>query len=210
MLFARSRRQLDRTATDLLDSTNRITALADILTAETQPAAKLRIALDQVHKTYDAVIKAIAIFEAAALDDDRASRREYAKLRGKRLKAIVRDGLGHCHLIHKAYYGKGGLEWWLSNNAPKRTQKRAERAFAKLVEADLTLFFSLRRVGDLLTNEASAIVNLFITSTPPAAKRRIVRAYERLAPLRRELDEGFEALHTLEQRVGYVHEVSST
>jgi hypothetical protein len=195
-----------RAAAELRDRTTRIRALADLLASESQPAAKLRNILIQVHKTYDAVNQAIETFESAATEDNTATRREFAKRARGRLRKLIRDGRGHCSRIDRAYHGNRGLRAWLEEHATERKVQQADRAFDMLTTADINLFDRLEQIGTLLTNEARAIGNLFVTGSPAAARRRILRGHGQLAALERELDKGIGVLQKVEQRVGYVHE----
>lgn len=193
-----------RAAADLRQATARISALADILAAEAKPAADLRATLKEVHKTYDAVNDAVAKFVAAAVSEGSASRRVFARFERGSLKKLIRDGRGHCHLIYQRYYGRRGLREWLKDRVTSRKLQEADRAFGRLAGADFGLFDDLARIGNILTNESRAIVNLLIADQEEASRRRIASGRKRLLPVERELEKGIRQLQTLEQRLGYV------
>ncbi len=74
--------------------------------------------------------------------------------------------------------------------------------------ADGDLFAALGEIGEVLTNESHAIVNLGLTGQDAAAVARLVRGRKALARLEGDLDTAMTELQELEQQLGYVPDVS--
>jgi hypothetical protein len=185
-----------------------IGSLRHILMSEAAPAAAMRATLVQVHKTYDAVNDAITEFVASIPSESGSvDRRVFAKYERGALRKQIRDGRGHCDLIAFHYGRAGGLREWLSDRATDAQLRKADETFGTLSMADGDLFAALGQIGEVLTNESRAIVNLGLTGQDAVAIARLLRGREALARLEGDLDTAMTELQELEQQLGYVPDV---
>jgi hypothetical protein len=193
-----------RAAKELRQVAEKIGPLDEILASETRPAKDVVSALDEVHDTYEAVSKAIEAFVQPAISKKAIDARPFTRMERGMLNRLIANGRGHCHRIATYYGRQGGLRDRLENLTTASKLKRMDEVFAKLSTADGDLFADLAGIGDVLTNESRAIVNLLITEQDKAARQRIILGRKRLQPLEKELEKGIRALERLERKLGYV------
>jgi hypothetical protein len=196
--------QSKRAARELRQVAEKIGVLGEILASETKASKDVVASLDEVHDTYDVVSEAIDAFVEAAVLRKTIDTRAFMKLERGRLRRLIANGRGHCTRIATYYGRQGGLRDWLESRTTARKLKQADEVFGRLSTADGDFFADLARIGEVLTNESRAIVNLLLMDQEKAVQNRIIAGRKRLQPLEKELEKGISALELLERRLGYV------
>jgi hypothetical protein len=193
-----------RAAGRLLELSNEAGTLGGILIPGRGPTRDLLGSLEQVHRTFEAVSGAISTFLAPAADTGSIDVRRYLAMERGSLSSEIERRRGHCTRIVE-YYGRvGGLRDWLVDQrlSPSKL-KTVDNAFAELGESDNDLFADLSRIGDVLTEEASAIVGLLLAGQQKLARARIRRGRQKLLPLEKELRHALSRMQKTQSSLGY-------
>jgi hypothetical protein len=80
--------------------------------------------------------------------------------------------------------------------------KEADETFSMLGTADGDLFRNMNDIGALLQNESAVIINMLAAGQNDAAKARILRARQRLKPLRDQLTDARRDLQQYRASLG--------
>jgi hypothetical protein len=199
---ARSQRGVDQARAVV----GRLRAQATMLKANPAAAEALTAALQGVARTYEAVGEAVETF-LTPIDRPRAmTLARYRPLATGRLTADIASRRGHCTRIAQAYIAEGGLRESLPQSIDPAALTELDELFSHLSTADDDLFAAMGEVGNGLTNEASAVVNLLLSGQKTAAMKRTRAAARRLAPLVRDLNRGQADLNRLAGELGLVFE----
>jgi hypothetical protein len=182
----------------------RISTLGGILIPGHGPTKDLLGSLEQVHHTFEVVSSAIATFLKPAGRAGSIALKPYLAMERGSLADEIERRRGHCTRIVE-YYGRvGGLrDWLVEKRLPPVRLSVADKAFAELGEADNDLFLELSRVGDLLTEEASAIVGLLLAGHQKAARARILKGRKMLLPLEKDLLAALTRMQRIQSSLGY-------
>ena len=194
-----------RASDQLLRLSGEIGTLAGILTPDASASKDLRRTLIEVHRTYAAVSEAIADFLAPAATSAALDVSAYLRMERGALVASIANDRGHCSRILEYYVRAGGLREWLAPRLGATARLDAvDETFRQLATADGDLFAGLARIGDVLTEEASAIVGLLLAGQQAAARARIIDGRNRLMPLEQSLTSDIKKLREIESSLGYV------
>lgn len=192
-----------RATEDLADLAVRMQTLNETLAADSKAANDLRGALDEVRKTYRAVISAIARFVAPAVQGGSIAPELYLEMERGSLVDDIETGRGHCSRIAVYYGRRGGLRDSIKTEIDPRLLRELDEAFARLATADGDLFEQLTEIGYVLTNESRVIANLLIEEQDVVARRRISEGRLALAPLEEQLMSALQDLRRVQTSVGY-------
>jgi hypothetical protein len=194
-----------------LDATGQLQRLSDdvrtiggVLIPGTGPVEDLLSTLDEVGRTYTAVSKAIHRFVAPAAQRGPIDVKPYLAMERGQLLTFIEDNRGHCTRIVE-YYGRvGGLRDWLEPRLKPDKVKFLDETFGRLGTVDNDLFEALVGVGDVLTEEASAIAGLLLAGQQKIARKRILDGRKKLLPLSRGLSKAMNSLQRIESALGFV------
>lgn len=181
-----------------------IRTVGGVLIPGSGPVKDLLGTLKEVHRTYGAVSDAISRFVAPAIGARQIDSRAYLAMERGALARIIESNRGHCTRILEYYDRAGGLRDWLEPRLPSRQLKTVDEAFRQLGTADGDLFAALARIGDVMTEEASAIVGLLLSGQQRVARKRILDGRKKLLPLERRLASAMSKLQRIESSLGYV------
>jgi TIR domain len=191
-------------AGELRQLTEQLRTIGGVLMPDGAPSEDLRGTLDEVHRTYSAVSRAIGRFVAPVVRSGRVSARPYLAMERGELIRLIENNRGHCSRILE-YYGRvGGLRDWLVRRLKEEHLEQLDQTFGRLSTADGDLFANLVQVGRALTGEASAIVGLILSGQQRLARERILEGREKLLPLERSLSDAMGRLQTVESSLGFV------
>jgi hypothetical protein len=183
-----------------------IRTISGVLIAGNGPVKDLLGTLKEVHRTYSAVSAAIKRFIAPVIRG-KIDIKPYLEMERGALVRMIKNNRGHCTRILEYYFRVDGLRDWLEPRlgaAQPEQLKKVDEAFAKLSTADGDLFSALDYVGDVLTEEASAIVGLILSGQQLVARQRIIDGRTKLLPLERQLSSAMDELQQIESSLGYV------
>lgn len=190
-------------ASELGTLTARLHSIGEILISGSNQSKDLEGTLKEVGNTYRAVTSAITRFVSPAMGKGSIDPAPYVQMERGTLVSDIWNGRGHCSRI-LLYYGRhGGLRDWLNNRLDLRQLREADEVFARLGTADGDLFRELAEIGEVLTNESRAIVNLLVTEQEEAARRRIIDGRAKLQPLEQRLESAMHDLQQLQTSLGY-------
>jgi hypothetical protein len=214
---SRERRQANTLATDswtvkdslratgeLLRLSEEIRTLGGVLIPRSGPVKDLLGTLEEVHRTYIAVAEAIKRFVAPADRSKRIPVKTFLDMERGALVRLIKNNRGHCARIMEYYLRVGGLRDWLEPRLAPEMLESVDETFRQLGTADGDLFASLSSIGDVLTEEASAIVGLLLSDQQQLARSRILEGREKLLPLERSLATAMDTLQQIESSLGYV------
>jgi hypothetical protein len=195
--------QSNAAASELGTLTARLHSIGEILISGSNQSKDLEGTLKEVGNTYRAVTSAIMRFVSPAMGKDSIDPAPYVQMERGTLVSDIRNGRGHCGRI-LSYYGRhGGLRDWLKNRLDPRQLQEVDKVFARLGTADGDLFRELAEVGEVLTNESRAIVNLLVAEQEAAARRRIIDGRTKLQPIEQRLESAMHDLQQLQTSPGY-------
>lgn len=194
---------------ELRQATVQFRSVGDLLAAHSLPGSTVRVALDEVGKSYRAVSTAIEQFVAPAIGAAKIDGEPYLAMERGNLKAIIQNGRGRCGRIEDYYNEAGGLRDSLRMMSPPERMSddelaQVDLAFQRLGTGDLDLFVPLVAIGDVLTSESKAVVDLLISDQEQAARQRIREGRIKLAPLEHQLSDAMTELQQIEASLGYV------
>jgi TIR domain len=197
-------RQSRRAASRLLALSDQIHSLGSLLIPGHGLTRDLLGSLKQVDRTFRAVSEAIASFLRPAAGRGKVSVKPYLTMERGSLSAAIERNRGHCGRIVEYYGSVGGLrDWLVDHGLEPRKLAAADAAFAELGESDNDLFARLSDIGDVLTEEASAIAGLLLAGNEKAARTRIVKGRRTLLPLERNLRAAQTRMARLLSSMGY-------
>jgi hypothetical protein len=189
-------------ATETSELTKTVHSFRDVFLSASAPLDDVRGALEEVDKTYKALIEAIDKFITPALKKRPIDGDAFVAIEGDRLIDQIESGRGHCDVIASHYFRYGGVRAWLQAHVDAQVLERADEAFSRLSTADGDLFRNMSQIGSVLQNEASAIVNMLAAGQDEAARLRILRGRERLQPLRDQLTQARRDLQQCRTSMG--------
>lgn len=193
-----------RAAGDLLRFSEEIRTVGGVLIPGTGPVKDLLGALEEVHRTYTSVSAAIARFVAPAARSVRIDAKPYLSMERGALVTAIESNRGHCTRIVEHYARVGGVRDWLQPRLAREKLNALDETFSQLGTADGDLFVALARIGDVMTEEASAIVGLLLSGQQQVARKRILEGRKKLLPLERTLSSAMTKLQQIESSLGYV------
>ena len=168
------------------------------------PVEDLLSTLEEVHRTYASVSKAISRFVAPAVRRGPIDVKPYLAMERGELVTLIENNRGHCTRIVEYYARVGGLRDWLEPRLKPDKLKLLDETFGQLGNADGDLFEALVGVGDILTGEASAIAGLILAGQQEIARERILDGRKKLLPLERGLSKAMNSLQRVESSLGFV------
>jgi hypothetical protein len=183
--------------------TSSISSIREILISESAPAKDLRGALEEVAKTYRVANSAIERFIIAGLQGGSIDPGPYVTLERGTLVTDIRNGRGHCDRILTYYFRYGGLRNWIETKVSSEQLQQVDQAFADLGTADGDLFIPLARIGDILTGESEAIVNMLFQGEERAVRQRVKEGRTTLKPLEEQLSNAMRELQELQGSLGH-------
>jgi hypothetical protein len=189
---------------ELMRLSDEIRAVGGVLIEGSGPVKDLLGTLEEVHRTCTAVSEAISRFVSPAAGSRRIDSKAYLDMERGTLVRTIENNRGHCTRILEYYVRVGGLRDWLQPRLPSEKLQTVDEAFRQLGTADGDLFAELARIGDVLTEEASAIVGLLLSGQQQVARKRILEGRRRLLPLERSLTSAMSKLQQIESSLGYV------
>lgn len=193
-----------RATGELLRLSDEIRSIGGVLIPGTGPVKDLLGTLEEVHRTYTSVIEAISRFVAPAARGRQINSKPYLDMERGALITTIDSKRGHCARIVEYYIRAGGLRDWLEPRLASEKLKMVDEAFRQLGTADGDLFAALARIGDVMTEEASAIVGLLLADQQKVARKRILEGRKKLLPLERSLASAMRKLQRIESSLGYV------
>jgi hypothetical protein len=188
----------------LVALSDQIQTLGGILIPGRGPTGDLLGSLEQVQRTFDAVSGALIRFLQPVVRGGPISPRPYLAMERGSLVTLIERRRGHCARIVE-YYGRvGGLrDWLIADGFSGGRLRKVDRAFAELGRTDGELFADLARIGDVLTEEASAIVGLLLGRQQRAARARILEGRRRLLPLEKDLRTASSRMQRIQSSLGH-------
>lgn len=191
-----------KATSELHDLTAQFKSIGEILIPGSAQVDDLLGALREVSKTYDVVNEAIGEFIAPAVATGPIASQPFVKME-RGLPKKIKDGRGHCSRI-LTYYGKyGGIRDWLKGKLVPSEFAKVDALFERLGTSDNDLFRALVEIGEVLTQESRAIVNLLAAGQEDAARARILAGRAKLEPLEQKLSSDMDELQKLEESLGY-------
>jgi hypothetical protein len=185
--------------------------LHEVLGSNPEQTDNLRGALKEVGKTYETIYEAITRFISAGVTPGPIDPMPFVEMEGGILMTEIQRGIGRCDRIGNYYYGdprtsgEGGLRHWIegSGKLSDAEIKEADYAFGMLSEADYDLFRPIGKVGEVLTQESGAIVELLSEQQEGAARRLVLDLRnEMLKPLQTELSNAMQNLQRQQRHLG--------
>lgn len=193
-----------RATGELVRLSDEIRSIGGILIPGSGPVKDILGTLEEVHRTYTSVSEAISRFVAPAVRSGQIKVRPYLEMERGVLVTLIKNNRGHCTRIIEYYIRVGGLRDWLVPRLASEKLKTLDEVFRQLGTADGDLFEGLARIGDLMTEEASAIVGLLLSGQQQVARKRILEGRNKLLPLERSLVAAMSQLQQIEGSLGYV------
>jgi TIR domain len=193
-----------RATGELLRLSDEIRTIGGILIPGSGPVEDLLGTLEEVHQTYASVSAAISRFVAPAARKGRIDVKPYLAMERGALVTAIENNRGHCTRIVEYYARVGGLRDWLEPRLEPEKLKVLDETFGQLGTADGDLFAALARIGDVMTEEASAIVGLLLSGQQQFARKRVLEGRKKLLPLESSLSSAMAKLQQLESSLGYV------
>ncbi|MCP5416268.1 MAG: toll/interleukin-1 receptor domain-containing protein [Chromatiaceae bacterium] len=193
-----------RATRDLHQLSSKVHSLGGILVPGNGPVEDLLGTLQEVHRTYTAVSKAISRFIAPVVQQGPIAVKPYLEMERGKLETLIGKNRGHCARIVEYYTRVGGLREWLEPRLTATKLKSLDKTFGELGKADGDLFEALALVGYLLTAEASVITGLLLAGQQETARKRILAGRRKLLPLERSLAKAMSSLQQSGGALGFV------
>jgi hypothetical protein len=192
----------------LQDLTKKVRSIEGLLIDKDGPVQDLLDSLGEIHRTYDAVAKAIDLFLAPISKGGKINVTPYLSMERGQLVTLIDNNRGHCKRIMEYYGREGGIRDWLKGQYfPVSKLSKLDNIFGQLGTADGDLFEALSRVGDVMTEESSAIVGLLIAGQHPVARKRLLADRTKLRPLEQMLLKAKSELQQNLSALGFVPSV---
>jgi hypothetical protein len=188
---------------ELRGLTDRLRSIGEILAIESLPARDLDAALGEVGKTYAAVRSAITRFLAPALVPGPLDPQPFIEMERGELTSDIERGRGHCERIATLYGRYGGLRDAIKGRIAADVLHQADETFGRLGIADGDLFAQLMQIGEVLTGESRAIIDMLFEGRGDAARQRIAAGRAKLAPLERDLAAAITELQQIQRSLGH-------
>jgi hypothetical protein len=165
-------------------------------------AAAINEALVAISSTYKVVSKSIDEFLKPIAKGISIDVRRYRPYATGALVTQIEEKRGRCTELAEKYISDGGLKDNIPEDTPNDVIEQLDQLFLELSEADNSLFDAMASIGQSLTYESSALVNLLVASQKKVAFERLKKADRLLAPLVRDLNTGKTDLNRVAGKLG--------
>ncbi|MDH4113852.1 MAG: hypothetical protein OEU89_00145 [Burkholderiaceae bacterium] len=158
------------------------------LVAQREPAAhELALAVEEVHKTFNAVANEIARYKSLGVTTEALQKGAsiLPELEGRLLRARVDAARGHCTIIDNIYVTH--LDRWFNRVLSKEEYNKIKFYFSELRNADGDLFKRMCSICDNISREATQVHDLVLEKKWAKARERILSSSQSLRDAEQKL-----------------------